>query len=120
MQSRPDRADFVVEVSKDTVIPGNRGLSEAVIEASAANHSAPAGTPSRRIRTLLDVIRARESEKAVEGEQGVGGDGRDTAGRNVVDGMKRHTLSTSSGWSVNGPSCSQVNTRPKQRLRSSS
>ena len=30
------------------------------------------------------------------------------------------TLCTSSGWSVNGPSCTQVNTRPKQRLPSSS
>lgn len=32
----PGAADFVVEVSEDTVIPGNRGLSEAAIEARAA------------------------------------------------------------------------------------
>ena len=32
----PAAADFVVEVSEDTPIPGNRGLSEAAIEARAA------------------------------------------------------------------------------------
>ena len=31
----PGAADFVVEVSEDTVIPGNQGLSEAAIDARA-------------------------------------------------------------------------------------
>ena len=31
----PDAADFVVEVSEDTVVPGNRGLDEAAIDARA-------------------------------------------------------------------------------------
>ena len=32
----PGAADFVIEVSEDTVIPGNRGLSDAAIEVRAA------------------------------------------------------------------------------------
>ena len=32
----PGAADFVIEVSEDTVIPGNRGLSAAAVEARAA------------------------------------------------------------------------------------
>ena len=32
----PDAADFVVEVSEDTVVPGNRGLNDAAVAARAA------------------------------------------------------------------------------------
>ena len=32
----PSAADFVIEMSEDTAIPGNRGLSEAAVEARAA------------------------------------------------------------------------------------
>ena len=48
----PGAADFVVEVSEDTVIPGNRGLSEAAIEARAVEIFHPYHD---RIHDLIDA-----------------------------------------------------------------
>ena len=53
----PGAADFVVQVSEDTVIPGNRGLSQAAIEARATEIFHPYHD---RIHDLLEARNAAE------------------------------------------------------------
>ena len=48
----PGAADFVIQVSEDTIIPGNRGLSEAAIDARAAEIFHPYHD---RIHALLEA-----------------------------------------------------------------